>query len=226
MDVFRPTARRGAPLWFSSRGYWRRRTPLVQPHGARLNAHGIAVAVPGYDCARMCGSATSSTGCAPPSGRSAARLTARGDGQLRRRAPHRLHGGEDWRSLDRRCRRTSWARRCHSGIFDLKPLLSTYVNRRPDDEAEAERLSPRSGRARGPHLRPVVGATRAPSTCAEPHHRAVWGAAGSRPLRARPGANPFTHRAARRPAVGDERRLAELALADRLGGLRALGGVA
>jgi arylformamidase len=146
-DLFRPKGElRGALVVFIHGGYWQALDRGAYSHVARgLNAHGIAVALPGYD---LCPYVR--VGDIVDQVRAACRALA-GEASRIVVAGHSAGGhlaacmlATDWRALDPALPADFVAAGyAISGIFDLQPLRHTYVNDATDmDEAEAERLSP------------------------------------------------------------------------------------
>ena len=222
MDVFRPDGEtRGATVMFIHGGYWQAQDRPSFSHMARgLNAHGIAVAVPGYDlCPQVrVGDIVEEmrAACRSLAGE-ASRLVVTGNsagGHLTA-----CMAATDWRALDPALPADFVAAGyAISGLFELKPLLQTYVNKATRmDEAEAERLSPLfwpppAGRT----FDAVVGGDESAEYLRQSRTIAqVWGAAGVRTrFEAVPGANHFTVIAPLAdPQSAMTRRLAELALA-------------
>jgi arylformamidase len=144
IDLFRPPQTdHAATVLFIHGGYWQGLHPAFFSHLARgLNAHGIAVAVPGYDlCPQV------RIGDIVDQVRRACRaLAERGPLVV---SGHSAGGhlaacllATDWRSLGVPADlvRSAYA---ISGLFDLKPLVATTVNTALGMvEHEAERLSP------------------------------------------------------------------------------------
>jgi len=187
IDLFRPAAMgdaNAAIVLFIHGGYWQSFDCSFFSHLARgLNAHGIAVALPGYDLCPLVG-----VGDIVDQIRSACRLLGR---QARRLivTGHSAGGhlaacmlATDWRAIDPALPDDFVpAAYAISGLFDLKPLLGTYVNKALQlNDAEAERLSPLfwtppAGRV----LDAVVGGSE--STEYRRQSRSIvehWGAAG------------------------------------------------
>jgi arylformamidase len=222
MDLFRPEGEaRGALVVYIHGGYWQAQDRPSFSHMARgLNAHGIAVAVPGYDLCpqvrvgdiveEMRAACRSLAGEAP-------RLVVTGNsagGHLTA-----CMAATDWRAVDAALP-PDFVRAAYaiSGIFDLKPLLRTYVNQATRmDAAEAERLSPLFWPPPvGRTFDAVVGAEESAEYLRQSRTIVdAWGAAGVRTrYEAIPGANHFTVIAPLAdPHSGMTRRLAELALA-------------
>jgi arylformamidase len=222
LDLFRPEGEaRGAIVVYIHGGYWQTQDRPSFSHMARgLNAHGIAVAVPGYDlCPQVrVGDIVEEmrAACRSFAGE-ASRLVVTGNsagGHLTA-----CMAATDWRAVDPALPPDLVsAGYAISGIFDLKPLLQTYVNQATRmDEAEAERLSPLFWPPPvGRTFDAVVGGDesaeylRQSRTIVE-----AWGAAGVRTrYEAIPGANHFTVIAPLAdPRSAMTARLAELALA-------------
>ena len=217
IDVFRPErAEGGATVLFVHGGYWQGLHPSSFSHLARgLNAHGLTVAIPGYD---LCPAVR--VGDIVDQMRHVCRVLS-GHGPLV--ASGHSAGGHlaacllatDWPSLGLppRLVRAAYA---ISGLFDLTPLVGTTVNKALGmDEREAERLSPLGwDPPAGTVFDAVVGADesseylRQSRTIAE-----TWARAGvATRYEAIPGANHFTVVAPLAdPNAAMTRRLADLA---------------
>jgi arylformamidase len=163
IDLFRPESKQLDTLVvFVHGGYWQALDRSSFSHLARgLNALGVTVALPGYDlCPQV------RVGEIVAQMREACRALASESPRLVV-AGHSAGGhlaacmlATDWRKLDSGLPgdfvRAAYA---ISGLFDLKPLVSTSINKALDmSEAEAERLSPLQWRPpRGLTLDAVVG---------------------------------------------------------------------
>ena len=217
VDLFLPEIPApGATVLFIHGGYWQALDRLAFSHMARgLNAHGLAVAVPGYPlCPQV------------RVGDIVAALRA-ACGRLADRGPLVAAGHSAGGHLAACLLATDWAARglpadlvpaayAISGLFDLTPLVSTSVNGALGlDAPEAERLSPLLWPApAGKALDAVVGAEESGEYLRQ--SRAIvdaWGAAGVRTrFEAVPGANHFTIVAPLAdPDSSMTRRVAELA---------------
>jgi arylformamidase len=215
IDLFAPDAPEpAATVLFIHGGYWQSLDRSFFSHMARgLNAHGIAVALPGYDlCPQV------RVGDIVDEMRTACRL-------LGERGPLVAAGHSAGGHLAACLLATNFGGGAHvpaayaiSGLFDLEPLRHTPINDALRmSEAEAKRLSPLlwtppAGRT----LDAVVGGAesgeylRQSRTIAE-----TWGAAGVHTrFEALPGSNHFTVIAPLAdPGSAMTQRLAELARA-------------
>jgi arylformamidase len=220
-DVFRPEGeRRGALVVFIHGGYWQALDRGAYSHVARgLNAHGIAVALPGYD---LCPNVR--VGDIVDQVRAACRAFA-GEASRIVVAGHSAGGhltacmlATDWRALDPALPADFIAAGyAISGIFDLQPLRHTYVNDATRmDEAEAERLSPLFWTPpAGCTFDAVVGGEESSEYLRQSRTIAErWGASGvATRYEAIPGQNHFTViLPLADPESAMTRRLAELAL--------------
>jgi arylformamidase len=217
IDIFAPDAPQdGATVLFIHGGYWQALDRSSFSHLARgLNAHGLTVAIPSYDlCPKV------RVGEIVDEMRQACRA-------LRDRGPLVVAGHSAGGHLAACLLATDWASvglpaelagRAYaiSGLFDLKPLVPTSVNRALGlSEREAERLSPffwvpPAGRV----LDAVAGGDESAEYLRQ--SRSIverWGAAGVRTrFEAVPGANHFTVIAGLAdPNSAMTRRVAELA---------------
>lgn len=219
IDLFAPERPEpAATVMFIHGGYWQALNRSAFSHLARgLNAHGIAVAVPGY---ALCPSVAVSdivealtAACHTLAGRG--RLVAAGHSAGGHLAACLL--ATDWERHDLREDLVP-AAFALSGLFDLAPLVGTSINGALRlDAAEARRLSPLFWPPpQGRSLDALVGGEesaeylRQSRTIAE-----AWGAAGvATRYEAVPGANHFTVIAPLAdPASPAVRRLADLARA-------------
>ena len=221
IDLFRPQGQaRGALVVFVHGGYWQALERGAFSHMARgLNAHGVTVAVPGYDlCPQV------RVGDIVDQIRAACRSLA-GEGRRLVVCGHSAGGhltacmaATDWRALDPALPADFVAAGyAISGLFELKPLLSTYVNQATRmDEAEAEGLSPLFwAPPAGRSFDAVVGGEESAEYLRQ--SRTIverWGAAGvATRYEAIPGANHFTViLPLADPGSAMTRRIAELAL--------------
>jgi arylformamidase len=200
-------------------GYWQNLAPSFFSHMARgLNERGVGVAIAGYDlCPQV------RVGDIVEQLRAACRQLARFDKRLVV-AGHSAGGhltacmaATNWPAVDERLARDFVAAGyAISGIFELKPLVPTSINKALGmDEAEAELMSPLSWAPPvGLRFDAVVGADESPEYLRQ--SRAIvdrWGAAGVETrYEAPPGANHFTVIAALAdPASDMTRRVAALA---------------
>ncbi|HEY8382812.1 MAG TPA: alpha/beta hydrolase [Microvirga sp.] len=221
IELFRaPEKRATATALFIHGGYWQALDRSAFSHMARgLNAHGVDVAIPGYDLApqvrvgdiveqmRQACLRLGESGPLVVTGHSAG-------GHL---AACML--ATDWASLGARPDLVPSAYAI-SGLFDLDPLRHTYVNDALGmNEAEAQRLSPLLWPApKGRLLDAVVGGDESGEYLRQSRSIAqAWGAGGAETrFEALPGLNHFTvilplaH-----PDSGMTRRVAELAHAAR-----------
>ncbi|HEX2554137.1 MAG TPA: alpha/beta hydrolase [Microvirga sp.] len=196
IDLFEPDEPRGGTVLFVHGGYWQALERSAFSHLARgLNAHGIAVALPGYDL-----SPAVRVGDIVDQVRAACRALA-GRGPLVV-AGHSAGGhlaacmlATDWAALGAPAGLVP-AAYAISGLFDLKPLVSTSVNTALGmDEAEAGRLSPLLWTPpAGTRLDAVVGGDESKEYLRQSRVIAErWGAAGvATRYEAIPGANHFT----------------------------------
>jgi arylformamidase len=197
IELFEPeTPQGGATVLFIHGGYWQALDRSFFSHMARgLNVQGLRVAIPGYDlspfvhveeivdqlrraCRLLAGSGPVVASGHSAGGHLAACLLA-----------------TDWTKLGLKAGLVP-AAYAISGLFELEPLLHTYVNDTLGlSQAEAHRLSPLfwpppAGRV----LDAVVGAVESSEYLRQ--SRAIaerWGAAGVRTrFEAVPGANHFT----------------------------------
>ena len=219
IDIFAPDAPQdGATVLFIHGGYWQALDRSSFSHLARgLNAHGLTVAILSYDlCPKV------RVGEIVDEMRQACRA-------LRDRGPLVVAGHSAGGHLAACLLATDWASvglpaelagRAYaiSGLFDLKPLVPTSVNRALGlSEREAERASVLSlGAARGPGTRRGGGGDESAEYLRQ--SRSIverWGSWASGPYReAVPGANHFTVIAGLAdPNSAMTRRVAELALA-------------
>lgn len=200
IDLFRPqTKQADAIVMFIHGGYWQAFDRSSFSHMARgLNAQGITVAIPGYDlCPKV------SVADIVDQMRAACRALATESARLVV-AGHSAGGhlaacmlATDWRSLDPALADDFVpAAYSLSGLFELKPLVSTYVNKALElSEPEAERLSPLFWTPpRGRILDAVVGGDESAEYLRQSRTIAEsWGAAGvATRYEAVPGANHFT----------------------------------
>jgi arylformamidase len=220
IDLFEPEGETRATAVFIHGGYWQALDRSSFSHLARgLNAHGIAVAMPGYDlCPQV------RVGDIVDQIRAACRSLA-GRGPLVV-AGHSAGGhlaacmlATDWASLDAPPRLVL-AAYAISGLFELGPLLATYVNDALRmDEAEADALSPLLWTPpQGRVLDAVVGGDESSEYLRQSRTIAErWGAAGvATRTEAIPGANHFTVIAPlAEPHSPMTKRIAELALSSR-----------
>jgi arylformamidase len=196
IDLFEPEQPAGGTVLFIHGGYWQALERSAFSHLARgLNAHGIAVALPGYD---LCPSVR--VGDIVDQIRAACRALA-GRGPLV--ASGHSAGGHlaacmlatDWGRLGAPAGLVP-AAYAISGLFDLKPLVSTSVNAALGmDEGEAGRLSPLQWTPpAGTRFDAVVGGDESAEYLRQSRTIADrWGAAGvATHYEALPGANHFT----------------------------------
>jgi arylformamidase len=188
-----------ATLVFIHGGYWQNLDPSSFSHMARgLNAHGINMAVAGYD---LCPAVR--VGDIVEELRAACRELARFERRLVV-AGHSAGGhlaacmlATNWQAVDEKLPR-DFVRAAYavSGLFELKPLVTTSINAALGmDAAEAELLSPLSwAPPAGLSLDAVVGGEESREYLRQ--SRTIverWGAAGVRTrYEAVPGANHFT----------------------------------
>jgi arylformamidase len=217
IDLFDAEAPRVAPtVVFIHGGYWQGLDPSFFSHLARgLNAHGLTVAIPGYDlCPQV------RVGDIVDQMRQACAVLA-DQGPLV--ATGHSAGGHlaacllatDWRKLGLRADLVGSAYAI-SGLFDLAPLLATQVNTALRmSEPEARRLSPIAWPApAGRIFDAVVGAQESSEYLRQSREMVEsWGRGG---VVARyeevPGANHFTVIAPlREPDSAMTRRIADLA---------------
>ncbi|HEY8699332.1 MAG TPA: alpha/beta hydrolase [Rhizomicrobium sp.] len=145
LDLFGPSE--GPVILFIHGGYWQALDGSSFSHMARgLNARGIAVAVATYD---LCPDVP--IAAIVEQIRLAARVLHRRTGRRVIAVGHSAGGhlaacllATDWRSVDRELpAQLVPAACCLSGLFDLRPLVETQINRALKlDPAEAKRLSP------------------------------------------------------------------------------------
>ena len=223
MEMFQPAEpdHRAQTVLFVHGGYWQGLDPSFFSHMARgLNAYGIAVAVAGYDlCPQV------RVGDIVEEVRAACRELARFERHLVV-AGHSAGGhlaacmiATNWPAVDEKLPvGLVSAAYAISGLFELRPLVGTSINRALRmDEAEAELLSPLSWAPPvGLALDAVVGAEESPEYLRQ--SRTIverWGAAGVRTrYEAVPGANHFTVIAGlAEPDSPMTRRIVELARA-------------
>jgi arylformamidase len=218
IDVFLPDgASTERAVIFVHGGYWQSFDPSSFSHLARgLNAHGLAVAIPGYDLCPQVG-----IGDIVEEIRQAClRLADRGPLVV---AGHSAGGhlaacmlATDWRTLGARADLVP-AAYAISGLFDLPPLVTTSINQALRlTPAEAERLSPLTWAPPvGRTIDAVVGGDESAEYLRQSRELAErWGQAGVRTrYEAVPGANHFTVLAPLSdPDSAMTRRIAELAL--------------
>jgi len=223
IDVFAPPApQAGLAVLFVHGGYWQALHPSSFSHMARgLNARGVDVGVPGYDLCPTVGLdeivAQLRQACVRLWRETGRRVVAAGHSAGGHLAACLL--ATDWRALDPRLPPdlvpSAYA---ISGLFDLRPLVQTSVNRALGLEpVEAERLSPLLWRApTGLSLDAVVGGDESAEYLRQSQVMAQTWARGGVATRfeALPGANHFTAIAPLAdPASPMTRRLAELAAA-------------
>jgi arylformamidase len=197
IDLFDPATRRSeATVMFVHGGYWQSLDRSSFSHMARgLNEHGIRVAIPGYD---LCPQVRISD-IVEQIRRACLSLADRGPLVV---SGHSAGGhiaacmlATDWRTLDASPDLVP-AAYAISGLFDLKPLLSTSINAAlAMTEADAERLSPLGWTPpAGRLIDAVVGAEESSEYLRQSRTLAErWRAAGVRTrFEAVPGANHFT----------------------------------
>ncbi|KAA2241269.1 alpha/beta hydrolase [Salinarimonas soli] len=199
IDLFAGTGEEARPLvMFIHGGYWQGLHPAYFSHLARgLNARGIDVAVPGYDLAP-----TVHVGEIVDQMRAAAGRLWRETGRRVTVAGHSAGGhlaacllATDWAAAGLPADLVPGAYAI-SGLFELRPLLTTSVNRALGlQPAEADRLSPLlwpapAGRA----LDAVVGARESDEYLRQSRTIAErWATAGvATRFEALPGADHFT----------------------------------
>jgi arylformamidase len=163
IDLFWPSDARDAPLViYMHGGYWQSNDRKPFSHVARgLVAHGVAVALPGYD---LCPTVTMAA--LVEQVRDAIAFLARRHGRAVLATGHSAGGhlaamllATDWISRGLPAG-TVKAALPISGLFDLPPLIHTTVNNPLGlDEAEARRLSPLFMPAPGLPIHAVVGST-------------------------------------------------------------------
>lgn len=137
----------GPVVLFIHGGYWQALDGSSFSHMARgLNAHRVAVAIATYD---LCPDV--SIASIVEQMRMATRVLHRRTGQRILAVGHSAGGhlaacllATDWRSMDSELpAQLVPAAHCLSGLFDLRPLVETQINRSLKlDQAEAQRLSP------------------------------------------------------------------------------------
>jgi len=216
IDLFTPEEPQGgATVMFIHGGYWQGLHRTYISHLARgLNALGLTVAIPSYDlCPQV------RVGEIVDEMRQACRA-------LRDRGPlvvagHSAGGhlaacllATDWTALGLSARLVGRAYAI-SGLFDLKPLVPTFVNQALEmSETEAERLSPIGWPAPiGRRIDAVVGGDESSEYLRQSRTLAErWGRAGVRTrYETLPGANHFTAIAPLAdPDSGMTRRLVEI----------------
>lgn len=227
IDLFAPkTESGGAIVVFIHGGYWQGLDRSSFSHMARgLNAHGISVAVPGYD---LCPNVR--MGEIVDQSRAACRRLGQDGGRLGQDGGRLVVSGHsagghlaacmlatDWRALDPALPdKLVAAAYAISGLFELKPLIPTSINEALGlDEPEAERLSPISWTPpRGRIMDAVVGADETDEF--QRQSRAIverWGKSGvATRFEAIPRANHFTVVAPlANPDSGMVKRLADFA---------------
>lgn len=199
VDIFFPQKREGAPIAvFIHGGYWRALQPSAFSHLATgLNAHGVTLAMIGYDLAPQVG-----VGDIVDQVRNALLFLFK-----RLRQPMVVSGHSAGGHLTACMVATDWRKHgapemlvpagyAISGLFDLEPMRHTAMNADFKlDEAEARRLSPLFWPApRGKHLDAVVGGDESPEFLRQSRTIAdTWGAAGvATRYEAVPGKNHFT----------------------------------
>jgi arylformamidase len=218
IDVF-PSRGEGAMVVFIHGGYWQALDGSFFSHlAAGLNAHGVSVAIPGYD---LCPQVSIDDIIAQM------RMAARALAPLSRRLVVSGHsaGGHlaaclmatDWRSLDPALPKDLvQAAYAISGLFDLGPLVKTSINNALGlDEAAAGRLSPVYWQPMHGTLDAVVGGDESAEYFRQSRMIVdAWGQAGIETRFAEvPGANHFTAVAPLAdPNSPMTRRLRELAL--------------
>ena len=201
IDVFYPAEREGAPLaMFIHGGYWRSLEPALFSHIARgLNAHGVTVAVAGYD---FCPHVRVTDIIAQV--RAAARFLWGKFGQRLLVYGHSAGGhlaaclvATEWGGIDKNLPADfTSVGMAASGVFDLTPLLEVSMNNdlRMDAE-EARRVSPLTWPVRANRTFDlIVGADE--STAFRDQSRGfaqAWERAGATTrYEEHPGANHFT----------------------------------
>lgn len=219
IDLFEPKSAARATVVFVHGGYWQALDRSSFSHLARgLNAHGIAVAMPGYDlCPKV------RVGDIVDQIRAACLA-------LRERGPLVVSGHSAGGHLAACMLATDWnaqgapglvpAAYAISGLFDLKPLVPTSVNNALGmDEAEATDLSPLLWQPpAGRVLDAVVGGDESSEYLRQSRTIADrWGAAGvATRYEALPGTNHFTVIAPLAdPESAMTKRVAEMALTSR-----------
>jgi arylformamidase len=196
IDLFEPEQPRGGTVVFVHGGYWQSLDRSSFSHLARgLNAHGIAVALPGYElCPRVrVGDIVNQIRAACQALADRGPLVVAGHSAGGHLAACML--ATDWAALGAPAGLVP-AAYAISGLFDLKPLLTTSINTALRmDEAEAERLSPLLWTPpAGRRLDAVVGGNESADYLRQSRTIADrWGAAGVETrYEAVPGANHFT----------------------------------
>jgi arylformamidase len=197
IDLFEPkTGRSGATVMFVHGGYWQSLDRSSFSHMARgLNAHGIPVAVPGYD---LCPQVRISD-IVEQIRRACLNLADRGPLVV---SGHSAGGhlaacmlATEWRALGASPDLVP-AAYAISGLFDLKPLVPTSINTALTmTESEAERLSPLGWTPpAGRLIDAVVGGEESAEYLRQSRTLAArWSEAGVRArFEAVPGANHFT----------------------------------
>jgi arylformamidase len=199
IDLF--DAGQGGPLvMFIHGGYWQALDGSSSSHLARgLNAHGISVAVPTYD---LCPNV--SVAKILDQMRAAAMKLHGIAGQRIVAVGHSAGGhlaacllATDWKSLDPDLPADLVpAAYAISGLFDLKPLASTYLNKALQlDDTEAMRLSPMFWTPpQGKSLHAITGALESSEYHRQSREMAQrWKTGGARTeFELAPGANHFT----------------------------------
>lgn len=199
VDLFFPDAAGKSPLaLFIHGGYWRALEPSTFSHMARgMNAHGIAVAVAGYDlCPQV------SVAQIVEQMRAACLFLWKRFGQRIMVSGHSAGGhlagamlATDWRARDKTA--PADLVRCAysiSGVFDLKPLIETTMNADLKlDAAEAKKVSPIFWPAPAGSLDSIVGGAESSEFIRQAKIITdAWGGRTQVRYEAVPGANHFT----------------------------------